>query len=360
MIEIRQEKPNEYFETENVIREAFWNHYTPACNDHYLIHIMRDCPAFVPELDLVALDGDKIVGSTMCLRACIVGDDGKRHEVLSLGPIGVLPEYQKKGIGGMLIARTKKIAQRLGFKGILLCGDPDYYTRQGFLAAEKYGIRNAENMYADALHGCELYSDAFAGMSGRYYEDDIYNVDEARAKEYDALFPSKEIVFDTPMQRRFEMMVGKVRPFMNLCEIEERTPQLIRQLLQVWEKSVRATHLFLSEDEIKSIGEYVPLALQSVSHLITANDENGRPAAFMGVDGEMLEMLFIAPEERRKGLGKRLLCYGIEKYGVKNLTVNEQNPRAKGFYEHMGFEVYMRTDHDEQGNPWPLLYMRLK
>ena len=70
-------------------------------------------------------------------------------------------------------------------------------------------------------------------------------------------------------------------------------------------------------------------------------------------------MLFISPEERRKGLGKRLLQYGVENYGVKRLAVNEQNPQAKGFYEHMGFRVYKRTELDEQGNPYPLLYMEL-
>ena len=70
-------------------------------------------------------------------------------------------------------------------------------------------------------------------------------------------------------------------------------------------------------------------------------------------------MLFIAPEERGRGLGKRLIHYGIENYGVERLAVNEQNPQAKGFYEHMGFQVYKRTDHDEQGNPYPLLYMSI-
>lgn len=78
---------------------------------------------------------------------------------------------------------------------------------------------------------------------------------------------------------------------------------------------------------------------------------------FMGIVGQHLEMLFISDEERGKGLGKELLKYGIEVYSVNDLAVNEENPYAKGFYEHMGFKVYKRTDHDEQGNPYPLLYM---
>ena len=146
---------------------------------------------------------------------------------------------------------------------------------------------------------------------------------------------------------------------MKIIEITNRTPDLINQLLEVWESSIRATHLFLSDSEIQNIKEYVPQALGGIAHLIIAEDEAGRAVAFMGIEDGTLEMLFISPEERRKGLGKRLLQYGGENYDVKRLAVNEQNPQAKGFYECMGFRVYKRTELDEQGNPYPLLYMEL-
>ena len=147
---------------------------------------------------------------------------------------------------------------------------------------------------------------------------------------------------------------------MSIIETGKRTQDLIQQLLMVWEKSVRETHLFLSDTEIENIKKYVPEALNEVSHLIIANDNEGCSVAFMGIENEVLEMLFITPEQRGKGLGKDLLSLGIEKYGVKQLTVNEQNPQAIGFYEHLGFKVYKRTDNDEQGNPYPLLYMHLE
>ena len=144
-----------------------------------------------------------------------------------------------------------------------------------------------------------------------------------------------------------------------IIEVQNRTPNLIGQLLTVWEHSVRATHLFLSDNEINNIKGYVPQALNGVAHLMIAEDETGRPVAFMGIENGTLEMLFISPEERGKGLGKRLVQYGIKNYAVEKLAVNEQNPQAKGFYEHMGFQTYKRTDLDEQGNPYPLLYMSL-
>lgn len=146
---------------------------------------------------------------------------------------------------------------------------------------------------------------------------------------------------------------------MKIAEVMNRTPALINRLLTVWESSVRATHLFLSDREIKSIREYVPQALKGIAHLVIAEDETGCPAAFMGIEDGKLEMLFVFPDERGKGLGKRLIQYGIENYAVERLAVNEQNPQARGFYERMGFQVYKRTDLDEQGNPYPLLYMSL-
>lgn len=147
---------------------------------------------------------------------------------------------------------------------------------------------------------------------------------------------------------------------MRITEVKERNLLLIEQLLEVWEDSVKATHLFLSDNEIENIKQYIPQALKEISHLIITEDENNIPIAFMGIEGQKLEMLFVFSKERGKGIGKQLIQYGIEKYLVTELGVNEQNPQAKGFYEHMGFKVYKRTDTDEQGNPYPILYMRLE
>lgn len=147
---------------------------------------------------------------------------------------------------------------------------------------------------------------------------------------------------------------------MNIITINERNSDLILQLVNVWESSVRATHLFLSSQGIEEIKKYVPQALETIANLVVAVDKDNLPVAFMGIENEKLEMLFIAPEERGKGLGKRLIRYGIEKYSINEVTVNEQNPQAIGFYECMGFKTYKRTDHDEQGMPYPLLYMKLE
>jgi len=147
---------------------------------------------------------------------------------------------------------------------------------------------------------------------------------------------------------------------MRIIEIQERTETLINELLEVWEDSVKATHLFLSSGEIGNIKKYVPQAITEVSHLVIIENESYESIAFMGIEDKKLEMLFIKNSERGKGLGKQLLNYGIENYNIDELAVNEQNPKAKGFYEHMGFKTYKRTEIDEQGNPYPVLYMKLE
>lgn len=145
---------------------------------------------------------------------------------------------------------------------------------------------------------------------------------------------------------------------MKLYEVQARTLQILDNLLEIWEASVRATHRFLSDVEVRQIKEYVPQAMQGVAHLIVAENETSQIVAFMGVENDRLEMLFLAPAERGKGIGRKLVQYGVEMYGVREVTVNEQNPEAVGFYEHLGFETYKRTDLDEEGNPYPLIYMR--
>ena len=145
---------------------------------------------------------------------------------------------------------------------------------------------------------------------------------------------------------------------MNIYEVPARTPELFSQLVPVWEASVRATHLFLSEPEIERIKAYVPQALQAVEHLVVA-EEAGCPIAFLGAQGGRLEMLFLSPVVRGQGLGRQLLEYGLLHYGIREVTVNEQNPQAVGFYQYLGFATYKRTDHDEEGGPYPLLYMKL-
>ncbi|MEK4205536.1 MULTISPECIES: GNAT family N-acetyltransferase [Paenibacillus] len=139
-----------------------------------------------------------------------------------------------------------------------------------------------------------------------------------------------------------------------------RNEELLNLLLNIWESSVRHTHLFLSEQDIDALRPLVMQALEGISDLFAFTDDQEQVIGFLGVQNNKIEMLFVEPAAMGKGVGKALLAYVMQELDVHLVDVNEQNPQALGFYEHMGFQVFERSALDEQGNPFPILHMSLK
>ncbi|HLQ87103.1 GNAT family N-acetyltransferase [Enterococcus cecorum] len=133
-----------------------------------------------------------------------------------------------------------------------------------------------------------------------------------------------------------------------IFELDQRDTYL-QFIVQLWQANVKVTHTFLTEQEIQNIKQYIPQAVEHVPHLCIALSEKGELLGFIGVADQRLEMLFIQVNARGQGIGKQLLRYAIKNFDVNELTVNEQNPQAIGFYEHLGFVTYKRTDLDEGG-----------
>lgn len=191
-ITIRPEIEKDYFETEYITREAFWDVYHPGCMEHLVLHNLREVPAFVHELDFVACVGVRIVGNVVCSKAKVINDAEQEYEVLCMGPLSVLPEYQGKGIGSLLIKTTVKKAQELGYKGIVIYGNPDYYHRFGFVNAEKFGIKTSTGENFDYFMALELSEGSLQGITGNFYEDEAFNVNDEELEEFDKDFPYKE------------------------------------------------------------------------------------------------------------------------------------------------------------------------
>ncbi len=138
----------------------------------------------------------------------------------------------------------------------------------------------------------------------------------------------------------------------------ERTEEVITSLVELWKKSVKASHEFLTETDIENLIPTVRDALKNINHLIIVRSSN-EEIGFMGIEESKIEMLFISPEYFGHGLGKQLVKNAINDYGCMFVDVNEQNPKAENFYRRMGFKEFERTELDEQGNPFPIIKMRL-
>ncbi len=202
-LEIRLERPEDYRAVEELTREAFWNVYAPGCCEHYLVHILRADPAFLQELDFAAVADVVPIGSVMAAKGTILCDSGGRREVVTIGPLSVVPGYQRRGAGARLLEQVRRAARAQGYGALFLCGDPAYYRKQGFVPAARFGVRTEDNFYAEALHACELKTDVLRGARGRYCEAPVYAVDEAAAEAFDRQFPKKEKLRGTPSQQRF-------------------------------------------------------------------------------------------------------------------------------------------------------------
>ena len=146
---------------------------------------------------------------------------------------------------------------------------------------------------------------------------------------------------------------------MTIYEAKNRDDELIDKLYIIWEKSVRATHLFLKEDDIINISKYIKKYLIEIKHLIIAEIENNI-IGFMGTENKKLEMIFLDPEVIGNGIGRKLIQYAAYNYDIEEVSVNEQNTNAYNFYKHIGFEDYKRDEYDDLGNNFPIIYMKLK
>ncbi len=191
-VTIRSEKPQDFRQTEFLTREAFWDVYKPGCDEHLIVHKLRNSPAFVEPLDLVACEGDRVIGNIMYSKARVMEDSGISHGVLCLGPIAVLPGHQRRGIGGRLIRESLSLAADLGFNGVFLMGSPAYYPRFGFRNAAEFRVVAFDGKSHDYFMGLELAPERLRGVSGRFFEDGIFHVEPGELEEFEKLFPKKE------------------------------------------------------------------------------------------------------------------------------------------------------------------------
>ena len=191
---IRSERKEEERATENLIREAFWNDYRPGCSEHYVMHVPRNDPAFVKELNFVMEKDGRLIGQNMFMRTVIDADDGRTIPILTMGPIGITPELKRHGYGKKLLDYSLEKAAAMGFGAVLFEGNIGFYGKSGFDYAEKFGIR-----YHDLPEGAdasfflckELVPGYLDTVTGVYQTPAGYYVADADVDDFDSSFPPK-------------------------------------------------------------------------------------------------------------------------------------------------------------------------
>ena len=191
---IRPEEEKDQREVENLIRESFWNVYCPGCSEHYVIHVLRNDPAFIKELDFVMEKDGRLIEQNMFMNTVINADDGRDVPVLTMGPICITPELKRKGYGKILLDHSLEKAAELGYGAVLFEGNIGFYGKSGFDYAEKFGIRYhdlPEGADASFFLGKELIPGYLDGITGVYQTPKGYYVDKADVEEFDKGFPPK-------------------------------------------------------------------------------------------------------------------------------------------------------------------------
>lgn len=192
---IRPEAEKDYRETENLVRESFWNVYRPGCSEHYVLHTLRNNPDFVKELDFVMEKGGRIIGQNMFMKTVINSDKGGDIPVLTMGPICIAPELKRKGYGKILLDYSLEKAAALGYGAVLFEGNIDFYGKSGFDYASKFGIRYhdlPEDADSSFFLCKELKPGYLDGITGVYQTPQGYYVDDGDVEEFDKKFPPKE------------------------------------------------------------------------------------------------------------------------------------------------------------------------
>ena len=191
---IRPERPEDYRTVENLIRESFWNVYRPGCLEHYVIHVLRDDPAFVKELDVVMEKDGTIIGQNMFMRTFVRTPDGTDVPVLTMGPICIAPEFKRSGYGKALLDASLQMAADLGYGAVLFEGNVRFYGKSGFDYARRFGIFY-HDMPSDADQSfflCrELKPGYLDGVTGVYETPHGYYVSEEEADAFDRTFLEK-------------------------------------------------------------------------------------------------------------------------------------------------------------------------
>jgi len=189
---IRNEKKEDQKRVEEITRAAFWNLHAPGCNEHYLVHKMREHQDFIPELNLVIVEDDIIIGNIMYTKSTLKNENDEEKQILTFGPLSISPDYQRKGFGKKLLEHSIIKAQEMGYSYIVIFGNPGNYVSSGFKSCFRYKIYVADEIYPTAMLVRKIGSDTLEDKKWSFEESDVFDINQSDVEEYDKQFTPLE------------------------------------------------------------------------------------------------------------------------------------------------------------------------
>lgn len=198
---IRNEEAKDFRAVEELTKKAFWNVNVPGCNEHYLAHMLRKHPDFIPELDFVIEEDGRIIGNIMYTKCALVGSNGNKKDVLTFGPLSIHPDHQRRGYGKKLQLYSFERARELGYDAIVIFGNPENYISTDFKSGKRFHV-GINDTYPVALLVRELNDGALSGEKWSYVESSAFEISDTDAEEFDKDFEKLEKAYQ-PSQELF-------------------------------------------------------------------------------------------------------------------------------------------------------------
>jgi len=258
-LHIRNERPEDEYEVENLTRETFWSESWTTepkiIDEHFLVSKIRKCKAYVPELNFIAEYNGELVGHIIYSKSKVVDEDENEFETLTFGPLSVLPKFQNTGFGKSILYFSLGVAKRLLYRGVIIFGHPDYYPRVGFKRAGDFGITAYDGSVFDPFMAYPLYEGAFEGVKGKYFTDPVYdNLPQEECIEFDKKFPPKELPIATPISVLIDELTHEEQNALNLPEdaslaiIHTKSVNSLLKLHGITDETVKKIHKVMKEN----------------------------------------------------------------------------------------------------------------
>ncbi|OQA29098.1 MAG: acetyltransferase [Chloroflexi bacterium ADurb.Bin344] len=325
---------------EVLVRNSFWDLFRPGCNEHFLVHKLREHNSFVPELSLIAERDGCLAGCIYYAKAVIEEASGSEFPVLTFGPLAVSPEFQKQGIGSELVIHSVEKARNAGYAAIIIYGNPAYYSRFGFVPGRKFGISDGQGNFYDALQVLELQPGALSRHQGYFREGPAYNLDLHETNAFDATFPPrKKHAYPTQMSLLWN---GKIQTasdadFGDIIEIINDAASAYKVITH----NVIRNESYISYEALRAeIDGGIKFYCYS---------SNGLPIGVVGLqdkgDVELIRHAYVRSSCQRLGIGSKLLRYLCDTSIKPLLLKTYANASwAINFYQKLGFQFVVDSE----------------